>query len=55
MHSIAQDLNVGIEGLNVGLRVNHLDLNVGAVLIYIGLDAVTTRELPNYVDCTVHQ
>ena len=38
MHSIAQtlkcrDLNVGIEDLNVGLRVNHLDLNVGAVLI----------------------
>ena len=31
------------------------DLNVGASLIYIGLDAVTTRELPNYVDCTVHQ
>ena len=41
--------------LNVGLQVNHLDLNVGAVLIYIGLDAVTTRELPNYVDCMVHQ
>ena len=52
MHSIAQtlkgqDLNVGTEGLNVRLQVNHLDLNVGAVLIYIGLDAVTTRELPN--------
>ena len=31
------------------------DLNVRASLIYIGLDAVTTRELPNYVDCTVHQ
>ena len=31
------------------------DLNVGAALIYIGLNAVTTRELPNYVDCTVHQ
>ena len=31
------------------------DLNVGASLIYIGLDAVTTTELPNYVDCTVHQ
>ena len=31
------------------------DLNVGASLTYIGLDAVTTRELPNYVDCTVHQ
>ena len=31
------------------------DLNVRAVLIYIGLNAVTTRELPNYVDCTVHQ
>ena len=60
MHSIVQtlkcrDLNVRTEDLNVGLRVNHLDLNVGAVLIYIGLDAVTTRELPNYVDCTVHQ
>ena len=37
--------------LNVGTK----DLNVGAVLIYIGLDAITTRELPNYVDCTVHQ
>ena len=45
----------GLEDLNVGLRVNNLDLNVGAVLIYIGLNAVTTRELPNYVDCTVHQ
>ena len=60
MHSIAetlkcQDLNVGTEDLNVRLRVNHLDLNVGAVLIYTGLDAITTRELPNYVDCTVHQ
>ena len=60
MHSIAQtlrcqDLNVGTEDLNVRLRVNHLDLNVRAALIYIGLDAVTTRELPNYVDCTVHQ
>ena len=31
------------------------DLNVGAVLIYIGLNAITTREPPNYVDCTVHQ
>ena len=31
------------------------DLNVGAVLIFIGLNAVTTRELLNYVDCTVHQ
>ena len=41
--------------LNVGLRVNHLDLNFGAALIYIGLNAITTRELPNYVDCTVHQ
>ena len=30
--------------LNDGPRVNH-----------IGLNAVTTRELPNYVDCTVHQ
>ena len=60
MHSIVQtlkcrDLNVGSKDLNVGLRVNHLDLNVRAVLIYIGLDAVTTRELPNYVVCTVHQ
>ena len=45
----------GPAGLNAGLRVNHLDLNVRASLIYIGLDAVTTRELPNYVDCTVHQ
>ena len=49
MHSIAQtlicpDLNVGTE-----------DLNVRAALIYIGLNAVITRELPNYVDCTVHQ
>ena len=39
----------GPEDLNV------IDLNVGAALIYIGLNAVTTRELPNYVDCTVHQ
>ena len=31
------------------------DLNVRALLIYIGLDAITTRELPNYIDCTVHQ
>ena len=31
------------------------DINVGASLIYTGLDAITTRELPNYVDCTVHQ
>ena len=31
------------------------DLNVRAALIYIGLNAVTTRELPNYVDCMVHQ
>ena len=31
------------------------DLNVRASLTYIGLDAITTRELPNYVDCTVHQ
>ena len=45
----------GPAGLNAGLRVNHLDLNVGASLIYIGLDAATTRELPNYVDYTVHQ
>ena len=49
MHSIVhtlkcRNLNVGTEDLNVGLRVNHL-----------GLNAVTTRELPNYVDCTVHQ
>ena len=49
MHSIAQthkcrDLNIGTE-----------DLNVRAVLIYIGLNAIITRELPNYVDCTVHQ
>ena len=35
--------------------LNFEDLNVGASLIYIGLDAVTTRELPNHVDCTVHQ
>ena len=60
MYSIAQtlkcqDLNVRTKDLNVGLQVNHLDLNVRAVLIYIGLNAVTTRELPNYVDCTVHQ
>ena len=60
MHSIAQalkcrDLNVGTEDLNVRLWVNHLDLNVGAVLIYIGLNAITTGELLNYVDCTVHQ
>ena len=40
----------GPAGLNARLRVNHLDLNVGAPLIYIGLDAVTTRELPNYID-----
>ena len=45
----------GPAGLNARLRVNHLDLNVGALLIYIGLDAITTRELLNYVDCTVHQ
>ena len=37
------------------LNVRTKDLNVRAVLILIGLDAVTTRELPNYVDCTVHQ
>ena len=42
MHSIAQALKCR-------------DLNVGAALIYIGLNAITTRELPNYVDCTVHQ
>ena len=53
MHSIAQTLRCRC--LNDGFRVNHLDLNVGAVLIYIGLDAITTRKLPNYVDCTVHQ
>ena len=35
--------------------LNVEDLNVGSLLIYIGLDAFTTRELPNYVDCTVHQ
>ena len=45
----------GPAGLNAGLRVNQLDLNVGASLIYIGLDAITTRELSNYVDCTVPQ
>ena len=53
MRSIAQTLKC--QDLNVGLRVNHLDLNVRAALIYIGLNAITTRELPNYVDCTVHQ
>ena len=37
------------------LRLKCRDLNVGAALIYIGLNAITTRELPNYVDCTVHQ
>ena len=42
MHSIAQTLKCR-------------DLNVRAALIYIGLNAITTRELPNYVDCTVHQ
>ena len=42
MHSIAQTLKCR-------------DLNVRAVLIYTGLNAVITRELPNYVDCTVHQ
>ena len=35
--------------------LNVEDLNVRALLIYIGLDAITTRELPSYVDCTVHQ
>ena len=49
MHSIAQTLKY--RDLNVGTE----DLNVGAVLTYIGLNAVTTRELPNYIDCTVHQ
>ena len=29
--------------------LNVEDLNVRALLIYIGLDAVTTRELPNYM------
>ena len=53
MHSIAQRLKC--PDLNVGLRVNYLDLNVRAVLTYIGLNAVTSRELPNYIDCTVHQ
>ena len=38
------DLNVGTQDLNDGPRVNHT-----------GLNAVTTRELPNYVDCTVRQ
>ena len=54
MHSIAQTLqcqDLNVEDLNVGTE----DLNVRAVLIYIGLYAVITRELPNYVDCTVHQ
>ena len=37
--------------LNAGTEV----LNVRAVLIYIGLDAVITRELPNYIDFTVYQ
>ena len=49
MRSIAQTLKC--RGLNAGTE----DLNVGAALIYIGLNAVITRELPNYVDCTVHQ
>ena len=31
------------------------DLDVGAVLTYVGLNAVNTRELPNYVGCTEHQ
>ena len=42
MHSIVQALKCR-------------DLNVREALIYIGLNAVTTRELPNYVDCTVNQ
>ena len=39
------------------LKCQHLNehLNVGAMLIYIGLDAIITRELPNYIDCTVQQ
>ena len=41
--------------LRLKCRSLNADLNVGASLIYIGLDAITTRELPNYVDCTVHQ
>ena len=35
--------------------LNVVGLNARAALIYIGLDAVTTRELPHQVDCTVHQ
>ena len=49
MHSIAQTLKCR------DLNVRTEDLNVRAALIYIGLNAITTRELPNYVDCTVHQ
>ena len=49
MHSIVQTLKC--RDLNVGME----DLNVGAAFTYIGLNAITTRELPNYVDCTVHQ
>ena len=36
-------------------RLECRDLNVGAVLTHTGLDAIITRELPHYVDCTVHQ
>ena len=35
--------------------LNVIGLDARAVLIYIGLDAVITRELPHYIDCTVHQ
>ena len=35
--------------------LNVIGLDAGAVLIYIGLDAIITRELPHYVDYTVHQ
>ena len=53
MHSIAQTLKCRTS--SQPLRLKCQDLNVGAVLIYIGLNAITTRELPNYIDCTVHQ
>ena len=53
MHSIAHTLKC--QTLSQSLRLKCRDLNVGAVLIYTVLDAITTRELPNYVDCTVHQ
>ena len=60
MHSIAQMLKCWTSSQSLRLKCRDLnvgteDLNVGAVLIYIGLDAVITRELPNYIDCTVHQ